>query len=673
MGDHANQESQPSPSASDAAGQQIPESMQAAMARLNSGEVTGDDLMQVITEFDNGLRALKSLYSERQFLQAKLQQREVDFLVKENEISERAAEVEARRAAIDAETAALSAERADLESRAATLAQAKAAADQASRDVQHAAETTRLALEAREHELRGREEAAKRRAEDIENQRREIEVQRRAIEEGRAKAAQRETELGAATLRATAMEQELGKVREEAAAARRLADEKARSLEVIESKVGDLETRLKNTIEQAGQSESLVKGERDQLEQRVTELQRLLDESAQSLASERDRVKELSASLEHRTEESSGVEQVIDGLKQRLKSEVELRNEAEFHAEELGEQIEQLATQLQEAQSRIDSSDRAPSFGPSHAQDWLDRRRQRIKAARTAIRNKVAKLKKGEEAIQKRFEQCEQILSQRAELAAVHTAIVQQQRRLQSQQGKSRASVAVLCSTITIVLLAALSWAVSREVTPGLFVAKTAIRAEGRGGDMNTDSLKEWQAYHEKLLKDPRLAESIAGRMKKKNIESLSQPGAVSTRMRQDLNADSSRPGEIILELRGAGKQKTERELDTIATAFASEANASRDTRADGGITSVPTPATAGDGPIDSIQLLAAAGIMGAGVFLAFVLGLALWRRLAHAKTKFEQDVQLSSILDSAHWPDPSKPATETAKPLPQQRARKAA
>ena len=53
-----------------------------------------DDVYRVLENFESNLKGLKNLYTERQIIQAKLQEREVGLLLREKELSSRASDLD---------------------------------------------------------------------------------------------------------------------------------------------------------------------------------------------------------------------------------------------------------------------------------------------------------------------------------------------------------------------------------------------------------------------------------------------------------------------------------------------------------------------------------------------------------------------------------------------------
>lgn len=326
--------------------------------------------------------------------------------------------------------------------------------------------------------------------------------------------------------------------------------------------------------------------------------------------------------------------------------------------DELQQKLERVAAKLQATQEELRRalSDR-PSFGPSETSARLERRAARLKLYKALVKDKSEKMRRGGEVLKKRFEACEQLLQQRVELAAVHTALNQTQRRNQRLRATSRVGGGLLCVAASLAIVAALAWVISRETFPGRYAATTELRAEGRGRELNEGELREWQRYHEELVKDPRFADAVSKRMGRKGMAELSTPGAVQQRLAADLSVESAQDGTLRLEYRGVGPERTVRELETIAVTLASEANGARSERVDGGVTTPPSPAKPGDRPIDDTQLMAASAMFGGGALLILIGSIVAWTKLARAKSKFEQDTQLAAILDEARWGDPRQAA----------------
>jgi hypothetical protein len=191
---------------------------------------------------------------------------------------------------------------------------------------------------------------------------------------------------------------------------------------------------------------------------------------------------------------------------------------------------------------------------------------------------------------------------------------------------------------IAIAALSGLSWAIGRQIAPATYAARAAISAEAPGGTATAEQLAEWQRYHDTLLKDPALTDTAAERMGRRGIVSLAKPGALMSRLNEDLSSQSPADGQMIIELRGHGAGETVRVLDTYVTALVSQSNADRERRTDGLSTAITAAASAGGGPIEDQRV--------AYSMIVFVLlsslsvggGKLVCNRIAKAKERFERE-----------------------------------
>ena len=89
--------------------------------------------------------------------------------------------------------------------------------------------------------------------------------------------------------------------------------------------------------------------------------------------------------------------------------------------------------------------------------------------------------------------------------------------------------------------------------------------------------------------------------------------------------------------------------------ALISYANASRQRRVDGAVTVLRQTPAAGTSAIDNTRLHMAGVLMGGGSIFAALGGVLVWRKLATAKSTFEQTAMLGAILDEQRWQPPTK------------------
>ncbi len=445
----------------------------------------------------------------------------------------------------------------------------------------------------------------------------------------------------------------------------RLAEERASLQDQLKQKIADI-SEVRTDFTQREQSL------RAEYEAKVI---RVREEASNRFAEERERIEAAAsesvrqALLDARTtaDEGSttvlGLRSEIEELRSRLQAEVEAHNE-------LREQHETSSHQLADSMSRVvalESRMRAHSEDGGHvAGTWrtpesVARHRQRLSLARTLIREQTDKVRKGSEALRKRYEQTEKVIAQRSELAQAREKIIDAERRVQSAAGKSKAAVVLLCVTLSIGILGGLSYGLARELAPATFVATSLVAADGRGRDLNLAEKKEWKEYHEKILKDSRFHEMAAERFQRSGIESLASPSQVKQLCENGVVIMDPEPGQLQMTLLGEGSTRTERVLDALTAALVSHANSAQTARVDGSVTTVKQQAKAGSDPVDKTRLYWALGMLGIGIFVCGTCALAIWRKLAGAKTQFERDTQLAAVLDQAKWGDVSMPDLKEA------------
>ena len=282
-------------------------------------------------------------------------------------------------------------------------------------------------------------------------------------------------------------------------------------------------------------------------------------------------------------------------------------------------------------------------------------RRERLRLYRRLRREQAAKLRNLGEALRSRFEICEQVLTQRAQLATAAQLVADARRKYEAKQATTRVAVVASFASITVLVLAFLSWAAAGQIFPGRHAARVTVEADGRGRDLPLEERREWQTFHESLLASPAFAEQAAEHMRRFGMTNLGTAGAIAARFKEDLSFESSHPGELVIELRGEGAARTTRELTAISTRFVAEAQESRNRRNDGAITAISKPAQASEGAIDNQRMIGAGGLFGGSVLLASGLAYLGYRRLSGAKSKFENQIAIEGILDQAHWPNPAQ------------------
>lgn len=280
----------------------------------------------------------------------------------------------------------------------------------------------------------------------------------------------------------------------------------------------------------------------------------------------------------------------------------------------------------------------------------LMNRLERLRRLKGMIREQTRKIRRASEALQKRYEQCEQVLAQRADLVAAKQAVELAHRQIQSKAARSRTGVIVFFGVAILTILGWAAWFLAEQLTPSMYAATAIIEADSRGRTLSQADLAQWQSYHEGMLNDPLFHKFAADRMAGRTITSLGTPGALQQWLKESVDVQSPSLGQLVFELRGRGADRTRRVLETFVLAFVSRATSAREQRVDGAVTIVKQEATASTQPLDDARLRTALVVWLVMVAIAGAAAYLIWRRLAHAKARFEHSVQVEEVLDPARW-----------------------
>lgn len=650
---------------------------------------THDDILRVLADFQSGLHSLKSLHSQRQDLQLKLLEREKLLAEREAELSQRNAQLQAQQADFEEVSARFAQQARELESRRAESDSRAAAyeqrlADQASR------------YDAQIHDLKARADHASEAARQLAD----LQQQHATLQQERA-ALQHEHAMMRETITRRAME--LQELADRIAAQSQEAGQLRTDLGAKEAEVARLRSELDLTL--AGLDESKTRagaadGELEELRHLTSGLKDLVREYEElwgverhenaSLAlrlqdahaahdkyeAELTRLREAAAGAAGGSEEAARaraelaeLEAGFEKLRTTLKDVVAERDLAQealsgAHAREaeLNARVEQLVAQAKTLQEQAGQPKRAVP----RSERFIQRRKQRLANYRAGLRRQAVKIKRASDALSTRYQQCEQVLAQRAELAEVRTRVLEAERRVMSAKARTKVSVVTLCVVLVVGVIGALSWVLAREVAPATFLAESTVKAVGRGRDLNDAELEEWRRFHIEVLNDPRFHEAAADRFGRQGLPSLSTPASVADLITSSVSTDTTTPDELKVTLKSQGRDRTRRTLEVLTASLASYANAAQQRRIDGGADVIPDPVRVGTDAIDQTQMYWALAMMGAGVTLSGFLALMLWNKLSHAKTSFENDSRATELLDSANWAELN--TTTPAGPIPRRR-----
>ncbi|MBS0190265.1 MAG: hypothetical protein U0573_05080 [Phycisphaerales bacterium] len=598
--------------------------------------------LAALSDLERGLQGLKRLYEERKLIETKLAEVQSRLMDRETELSTREHELAETRTAFEQKeneiaalreqvrvnheearqaTADLATLRSEFEARAKDQAEAEAARKAES----DKSKTLAAELDAFATELQTLQA-------DLEREKQDLQSQRSAVLAGADKIKARETELAALEQREAAIAAREAELVQQSA---RL-DEQRKNIEA-QGERSDQETqgRLRAACEEAEQ----LRSDLERVARRCAAQEEVLAEYEQLLAVERSHVHTLTESICSSDSDPQQLKADLAELKRCLANEREIRAK-----------LERQATQPVNVRQ------------PGAPAPVSALRLKRLKRCRAILREQVGKVRKASEVLARRFEQCEQVLAQRAQLAAVKRQLDVGAATLARRQAGRKAGVLVLSVVTTLAILGALSWAVVGQVMPGTFAARAELVADGRGRELSDAEFDEWKHSLEASLAEPQFIDLVADRMKRRGYESLGTAVAVRALFADALAHESPSPGTLNLELRLPGAERATRSLDIIATTLASEANAARERRADGAVTLIKTAAVAGERPVEDQRLLHSAILLACSTVVTFGLGGLAWRSLSKAKHDFEFGTQIDGVLDEAKWAEFTA-ATTTQRP----------
>jgi hypothetical protein len=277
-------------------------------------------------------------------------------------------------------------------------------------------------------------------------------------------------------------------------------------------------------------------------------------------------------------------------------------------------------------------------------------RLRRIEVARRLARDKAKKIRRVGDALGKRYEQCEQVLALRQDVLAAKRSVESAHRKQQGIEARGKTASSIFFVSCAAGILAAGSWMIAGQVAPETYVAKVVFAADSPDRQLNSGELEEWNTFHAQLVEDPRFHEFASQRLSKQGVAGLTSPAALRERLKNTAEVTSNKPGELTLEMKGPGRERVERELQMIAIAMQSQAREAKDRRADGASTIISQPAKAGTEPIESVRLIYAGGLFGAGTIVLGVLAGVFWTRLASAKMRFDLSQSVDATADEERW-----------------------
>ncbi|MBL8760141.1 MAG: hypothetical protein JNL50_02470 [Phycisphaerae bacterium] len=593
----------------------------------------GDEaVLEVLSEFQTGLESLKHLCSERKTQMEQLRRAEDELSRRATALAAADSVLSRARETFERENAALLASRAELDEHRASFA----------RD-----------HDARARELDARVRESEHRARDLEAKRLDLDVRAAQLATQEAALASLRTNFDAATRERSELVAKLNH-------AQQLASQSRQELEASRVQIANLQGALDRALAQASDAgaqnqnaaHDLVAARTSlaELQARFTELQEAAALDKQKLEQAADLIEHLRAGGGESSAELAKSRAHIETLSREL---TDARAKLEQSQRDLSVLEQTEATSRQSAQQLADELKEARSFGGGIT-EVARTRKNRLQRAKLMLREQSEKLRVAGDALRARFEQCEQVLAQRQDLLSAREVINATQRRLEKTKARGRAAAVVMYACMTLLMLGGIAWIVSGQAWPGVFAAHSTIGADSRSRTLSQAELAEWQTFHQALLADPRFHEAAADRFNKRGIISLGTAPEVAKYLQSSASAEFNEPGEMKLIVRAEGADRAARLADTLTGALISYANASRQRRVDGAVTVLRQTPAADPGALDSTRLQMAGALMGGGSVFAAFAGVLVWRKLATAKSSFEQTAMLDAILDEQRWQPPT-------------------
>ncbi|MCA9303741.1 MAG: hypothetical protein KC996_06435 [Phycisphaerales bacterium] len=388
--------------------------------------------------------------------------------------------------------------------------------------------------------------------------------------------------------------------------------------------------------------------ERDTIKQ---ELEKRGEMGSEELAALQTRYKQTAAQLKKVTEQLE--QAAARHQKLRLDAAEQAKNyQASTEAvEKLKAQSAALSVRVEELTKELETERSSPKGIDVDA--WNATRRKRLASVRSVLRSNSEKIRRATDALRDRYDQCEQVLVKRAELAEAYQAIAEAQQKHARKEVRSGVFLGMTGVGLLVLVLAAISWFAAGRIAPGEYAARVSVVASAGERQLTDQDLSSWGAYMESLTRDPQFIEFAAERMKRRGITALGIPGELSSVMRDSLDVVESAPGTIELEYRGQGAERSQRVLDTFTVALTSAANNARARRPDGATSTMPQVAQAGSEPLDTRRIETAGMVFGGSMLGSLILGGLLWSRLSAAKARFERDSRIEPLLDDSQWTMP--------------------
>lgn len=568
---------------------------QLKIALKQQGVDTGQQVMVLLEQIEKQLSQLQQLRTERQHFMADLDQRKAELETRESRIKELEEEARENHRIVD---------------------QLKAQADQDTDTLKReksALESSRQLLEAQRKTIEAHQKS-------LNEQKDKFEQDAKALDEARSQLAQDRAQAqhtGAAAL--AEHEAELARLRDQVEAvetqhaqARAHAATLEQQLAEAHAAVATLRSDLAHAQDQAGPAEA----------EALQTAQAAIAHAQREIA-RRDRAIELlTQQLDEATQPSpapahTGPDEFLATRRARLSR---MRREVNERARKL-----QLAhNQLRDRKKELDQKAAALSAagGPMSG---IGENQRTLKAERQQL-----------------VDYAEALKTERNKLVQLMEQVERKARKTNARAAQHRASTMLFSIVGSLAVVAAGSWIAAQRFAEAAYIATVTIKADAPASDATPVRLESWTNAHVAMLDDPQFHEKAADRLRSRGIKDLSSPTAVRQFVGDAMTIEASEPGQIRLTATGIGAPRTERVLDSFASAVASHSNSMRDFRSDGLPTVVATAAAVDPTPVEDPRLQLFGMIFGGASAVLLFGGLLLWRRIASDQQAFEEKIKLS-------------------------------
>jgi len=367
------------------------------------------------------------------------------------------------------------------------------------------------------------------------------------------------------------------------------------------------------------------------LQHNVEDLQRELIATQAMLDQREEALRVLAQRLLNGEERTVQAGAELDGLSREVRT---LREENARLSDELSAAV----AAASEAKVHKRSSNLAPEF----VDDFNAHRRKRLVAMRTALSVQMRKLFAAKSAIERKSQQCEEVLAARKALSETSQRVESERKRLERLAARNKSAQFVFFCLASLVVISALAWQIGGQLVPATYAVRASLKAEVVGREMRADEVAEWTSSHQKLVSDPEVLALAASRFAQRGMAALGTAAQLKQRFDADLTVLPEAAGRLTMELRGQGKERTQRELETFILAIAASANGSKESRGDGAATAIDESPKASGEPISDPRLQTVLIIGGIGAALASLGLFAAYRMMVSGKQRFEHDLKIA-------------------------------